>query len=94
MRYNDVESEQKFFLVNNKFLILPEFLIEYNIQNPINFSMENYLVSSFFNKTEIKSDLIENFNTCLQHLIESKLISSFIDPQLLEKYKCKSIICY
>ncbi len=63
--------------------------MEYNIQNPIHFNTDNYLVSSFSNKTEIKPDLIDYFNECLKHLLDSKLVTCYTDQKYLDKYKCK-----
>ena len=86
----EVDGDQKFYLFINKFLLVPEFVVEYNynIQNPIQINSDNnYLISSYSNKNEIKPDLIENFNTCMKNIIENRVITPFLEQDNLEKYK-------
>ena len=78
-------------MYTNHFLLIPEFLIEYNyiFNNPINISDSNVTLSSFTNKLDFKKELIPNLNMYFNNLAENKKINPFIDQDYLEKYKSK-----
>ncbi len=85
------DKNKKVILVKNKYICLPEFLIEYsytyqNFNINSNLSNDNYIISPYTSKNEFKTEPFTAIDDCLKKMGESH-VNRFIEYNLVEKYK-------